>query len=100
MEEPTKVISEIRLLELIRSVSPEMATLLKGGRVNDSEDLKHVNMEERQRKIDAHCISFDEKLLESVVIIFSATTRHNSFRPWQYNGEEEFNGSGINSTIS
>ena len=33
-------------------------------------------MEEWQGKIEAHLISFDEKLFEQVLMIFSTTTRH------------------------
>ena len=56
---------------------PDMVTLLKDGRENDFQALQHVNMEEQQSKIEKHRISFDEKLLESVVMIFSTTTRLN-----------------------
>lgn len=96
MEESTEAIHELGLWKFIRSVSPNM---FKDGMANEFQTLQRVSMEERQRKIEEHCISFDDKLLESVVLIFSATTRHNSYRPWQYFEEEESSGSGMYFTI-
>ncbi|EFH51289.1 predicted protein, partial [Arabidopsis lyrata subsp. lyrata] len=66
--------------------------MVKAGMTDEAVWL-YENMEERCRKLKENSLSFDVKIIDSVVKVFSATTRHDSYRPWQNLEVQECGGS-------